>query len=79
MKIKISNLSQDIPESIKSPFRIKGHYVLYTLKPNVSIQKLEHRFIKDYLPYANLDQDAKLQSETLSILQSPNKDKFNRS
>ena len=70
-KIKISNIRQEIPESIKSPFKIKGH-LFFTPSNPMSAYK---NWSID-LPYSNLDQYAKLRSETLSILQSPNKDIF---
>ena len=47
---------------------------LFTFKMKIESQNLDHRYIKDQWPYPNQDQDAKPQSGTSSILQSPNED-----
>ena len=44
---------------------------LCILKNKIESQNLDHRCIKDHGPYPNQDQDAKPQSGTSSILQSP--------
>merc|ERR1712081_25911 len=45
--------------------------VLCTLRLKIESQKLDHGCIKDKCPYPNQDRDAKPQSGTSSILQSP--------
>ena len=45
--------------------------VLCTSKIKIRSQILEYGFINDHLSYPNQDQDAKSQSETTSVLQSP--------
>ena len=45
--------------------------VLCTLKIKIESQNLNHGYIKDQWPYPNQDQDAKPQSGTSSVLQSP--------
>merc|ERR1711954_501612 len=45
--------------------------VLCTFKIKIESQNLDHGYIKDQEPYPNQDQDAKTQSGTSSVLQSP--------
>ena len=45
--------------------------VLCTFKIKIESQNLDHGCVKDQWPYSNQDQDAKPQSGTSSILQSP--------
>ena len=73
IKIKIPNPSQELPASSKAPNQVlKEMDVLSTFKIKTKSQKLEHRCIKDQCLYLNQVQNLKPQSETSSILQSPN-------
>ena len=57
---------------LQSPkWGLKGHYVLWTFKTKIESQNFDHGYIKDQQPYQNWDQDAKPQSGTSSVLQSP--------
>ena len=70
--IKIQNPSQEPPASSKAPNEdIKDMDVLCTFKIKIESQNSDHGCIKDQWPYPNQDQDAKPQSGTSSILQSP--------
>ena len=72
IKIEMPNLSQEPSASSKAPNEdLKDMDVLYTFKIKIESQNLDHGCIKDQWPYLNLDQDAKPQSGTSSILQSP--------
>ena len=63
IKIKMSNLSQELPASSKTSNQgLKDVDVLCTFKINLQSQNLEHWCIKDQGPYKNHDQDAKPQS-----------------
>ena len=53
---------------------LKDMDVLGTFKIKIESQNLDHGCIKDQWPYPNQDQDAKPQSETSNVLQSPNDD-----
>ena len=50
---------------------LKDMDVLWTFKIDIDRQNLVHGCIKDQWPYSNQDQDAKPQSGTSSVLQSP--------
>ena len=72
IKIKIPNLCQEPPASSKAPNEdLKDMDVLCTFKIKIESQNLDHGYIKDQWPYQNQDQDAKPQSGTSSVLQSP--------
>merc|ERR1712082_456432 len=71
-KIKIPNPSQEPPVSSKAPNDVlKDMDNLFTYKIKMESQNSDHGCIKDHQPYPNQDQDAKPQSGTFSILQSP--------
>ena len=53
---------------------LKDLDILCTFKVKIAIQNLKNMCIKDQLPYPNQDEDAKLQLETSSFLQSSNWD-----
>ena len=66
------NPSQEPPASSKAPNEdFKDMDVLCTLKIKIESHKFDHGYIKDQWPYPNQYQDAKPQSGTSSILQSP--------
>merc|ERR1711954_297898 len=66
------NPSQEPPASSKAPNEdLKDIDVLCTFKIKIESQNLDHGYIKDQQPYLNQYQDAKPQSVTSSILQSP--------
>ena len=66
------NPSQEPPMSFKAPNEdLKYMDVLCTFKIKIESQNLDHGYIKDQWPYPNQDQDAKSQSGTSHILQSP--------
>ena len=68
IRIKMPNPSQELPVSSKPPNQdLKDIDVLCTFK----IKRDSHGCIKDQRPYPNQNQDAKPQSGTSSILQSP--------
>ena len=72
IKIKMPNPSQESPPSSKAPNDdLKDMDVLCTFKIKIESQNLDHWCVKDQWPYSNQDQDAKPQSGTSSILQSP--------
>ena len=72
IKIKMPNPSQEPPASSKNPNEdLKDMDVLCTFKIKIESQNLDHGCIKDQRPYPNQDKDAKPQSETSNILQSP--------
>ena len=73
IKIKMPNPSQEPPASSKAPNEdFKEMDALRTLKIKIESQNLDNGYIKDQQPYQNQVQGAKPQSETCSILQSPN-------
>merc|ERR1711954_327992 len=73
IKIQMPNPSQEPPASSKAQNEdFKDIDVLCTLKIKIESQNLDHGYIKDQWPYLNQYTDAKPQSETSSILQSPN-------
>ena len=72
IKIKMLNPSQEAPASSKAPNEdLKDMDVLCTFKIKIESKKSDHECIKHHWPYPNQDQDAKPQSGTSSILQSP--------
>ena len=72
MKIKMPNPSQEPPASSKAPNDdLKEMDVLCTFKIKIERWNQDHGCIKDQWPYPNQDQDAKPQSGTSSVLQSP--------
>ena len=72
IKIKMLNPSQEPQASSKAPNEdLKDMDVLCTFKIKRESQNLDHQYIKDHKPYPNHNQDAKPQSGTSSILQSP--------
>ena len=72
IKIKMPNPSQEPPASSKAPIEdLKDIDVLCTFKIKIERKKFEHVSIKDQWPYQNQNQNAKPQSGTSSILQSP--------
>ena len=72
INIRMPNPSQEPPASSKAPNEdLKDMDVLCTFKIKIESQNLDHGCIKDQWPYPNQDQDAKPQSGTSSILQSP--------
>ena len=72
IKIKMPNPSQEPPASSKAPKGdLKDMAVLCTFKIKIESHNSDHEYIKDQLLYPNQDQDAKPQSGTSSILQSP--------
>ena len=72
IKIKMPNPSQEPPVSSKVPNDdLKDMDVLCNFKIKIKSQNLDHDCIKDQWPYPNQDQDAKPQSGTSSVLQSP--------
>ena len=72
INIKILNPSQEPPASSKAPNKdLKDMDVLYTFKIKVESQNWDLGYIKDQWPYPYQYQDAKPQSGTSSVLQSP--------
>ena len=72
IKIKMPNPSQEPPASSKARNEdLKDMYVLCTFKIKRESQNLNHGCVKDQWPHSNQDQDAKPQSGTSSVLQSP--------
>ena len=72
IKIKMPNPSQEPPASSKAQNNdLKDMDVLCTFKIQIESQNSEYGCTKDLSPYPNQDQDAKPQSETSSIHQSP--------
>ena len=72
IKIKMPNPSQEPPASSKTQKEeLRDMDILCTIKIKIKSQNLEHVYIKDQWPYPIQDHDAKNQSGTSSILQSP--------
>ena len=72
VKIKMPNPHQEHPVSSKYPNEnLKDMDVLCTFKIKIEIQNSDHGHLKNQLPYPNQYQDAKPQSGTSSVLQSP--------
>ena len=72
IKIKMPNPSQEPPVSSKaSNMTLMNRNVLCTFKIKIKSQNFACVCIKDQWPYPHQDQDAKPQSGTSSILQSP--------
>ena len=72
IKIKMPKSSQEPPASSKVPNQdLKDMAVLCTFKIKIERQDSEYGCTKDQWPYPNNYQDAKLQSGTSSVLQSP--------
>ena len=72
INIKMLNPSQKPPAPTKAPNQdLKDMDVLCTFKIMIESPNLDHRCTKDQSPYPNQYQDAKLQSGTSSVLQSP--------
>ena len=72
IKIKMPNPSQEPPASSKAPNEdLEDMDVLCTFKIKIESLNSDHGCIKDQWPYPNQDQDAKPQSGSSSILQSP--------
>ena len=72
IKIKMPNPSQEPPASSIAPNEdSKDMDVLCTFKIKIESWNSDHGYIKDLWPYPNQDQDAKPQSGTSGILQSP--------
>ena len=72
IKIEIPNSSQEPPAPTKDTNKdLKDMDILCTFKIKVESPNLDHGCVKDQWLYPNQDQDAKLQSGTSSILQSP--------
>merc|ERR1712082_395463 len=72
IKIKMPYPSQELPASSIAPNDdLKDMDVLCIFKIKIESQNLDHGCIKDQRPYPNQDQDAKPQSGTSSVLQSP--------
>ena len=70
--IKNPSPTQKHPASPKAPNQdLKDMDVLCTFKIKIESQNLAYGCIKDHWPYSSQDQDAKPQSGTSSILQSP--------
>ena len=68
----MSNPSQEPPASSKAPNEdLKDMDALCTFKISIESQILDLKCIEDQWQYPNQDLDAKSQSETSSILQSP--------
>ena len=68
----MQNPNQEPPVSSKAPNQdLKDMDVLCIFKIKIESQNSDHGYIKDQWPYPNQDQDAKPQSGTSSILQSP--------
>ena len=72
IKIKMPNPSQEPPASSKAPNQdINDMVVLCTFKIEIESKNWKPGCTKDQKPYPNPDQDAKPQSGTFSIHQSP--------
>ena len=68
----MQNPSQEPLASSKAPnYDLKDIDGFCTFKIRIESQNLDHRYIKDQWPYLNQDQDAKPQSGTSSMLESP--------
>ena len=72
IKIKMKNLSLEAPVSSKAPNQdLKDIDIHCTYKFKIKSKNLEHGWTKDQWPCQNQDLDAKPQSGTSSVLQSP--------
>ena len=72
INIRMPNSSQEPPASSKAKNEdLKDMDVLCTFKIKIKSKNSDHEYIKDQWPYPNQDKDAKPQSGTSSILQSP--------
>ena len=72
IKIKIPNSHLQPPASSRAPNQeLNDMDVLWIFKIKIESPNSDHGYIKDLWPYPNQDQDAKPQSGTSSILQSP--------
>ena len=72
IEIRIPNHSQEPPASSKAPDEdLKDMDVLCTFKIKIESQNLEYGCTKDQWPYPKQYKDAKPQSGTSSVLQSP--------
>merc|ERR1711954_276208 len=72
INIRIPNPSQEPPASSKAPNQdLKDMDVLCTFKIRIESQNLEYLCTKEQRPYPNQYQDAKPQSRTSRVLQSP--------
>merc|ERR1711954_193254 len=72
IKIKMPNPSQETPVSSKTPNEdLNDMDDLLTFKIKIKSRNFDHGCIINHLPYPNQDQDAKPQSGTSNILQSP--------
>ena len=69
---KYANPSQEHPASSKDQnLGLKEIDILCNFKIKIESQNLEHGCIKDQLSYLSQDKDAKAQSGTSSVFQSP--------
>ena len=72
IKVKMTNPSQEPPAPTKAPNQdLEEMYVLCIFKMMIESTNSEYGCTKDKQPYPNQDKDAKPQSETFSLLQSP--------
>merc|ERR1712082_525500 len=72
INIRMPNPRKEPPASSKAPNEdLKDMDVLCTFKIKIESQISDHWCIRDQRPYLNQDQDAKPQSGTSSVLQSP--------
>ena len=72
IKIKMPNPNQELPVSSKPQNEdLKDMDVLCTFKFKIESQNMKHGSIKCQWQHSNQDQDAKIQSGTSSVLQSP--------
>ena len=72
INIRMPNPSQEPPASSKAPNQIfRGTDCLCIFQNKIASQNSYHGWIKDQWPYPNPNQDAKPQSGTSSVLQSP--------
>ena len=73
IKIRLPNPCQEPPAPSKAPNEyLKDMDVLCTFKIKIESQNLDYGCTKDQRPYQNQDHNAKPQSGTYSVLQSPN-------
>ena len=72
VKIKIPLPREEPPVSIKTTIQdFKDMSVLCTFKIKIKSQNLDHGCMINLYPYQNQDQDSKLYSGTVGVLQSP--------
>ena len=72
IKIKMPNPSQEPPASSKAPNEdLKDMDILCNFNIKIESWNSDQCYIKDNWPYSNQNQDAKHQSRTSSVLQSP--------